>query len=71
MRPPLPPFTSVADAEKKVQMAEDAWNTRDPEKVSLAYTEDRNGPECAGYDDMRFRCTFFAWQTNLFSKLMA
>jgi len=42
VRPPLPPYNSVADAVKKVQMAEDAWNTRDPEKVSLAYTEDRN-----------------------------
>eukprot|EP00931_Biecheleriopsis_adriatica_P109184 TRINITY_DN83441_c0_g1_i1.p1 TRINITY_DN83441_c0_g1~~TRINITY_DN83441_c0_g1_i1.p1 ORF type:complete len:225 (+),score=46.04 TRINITY_DN83441_c0_g1_i1:67-675(+) len=38
-RPPLPPF-SHADATLKVRMAEDAWNTRDPAKVSLAYTED-------------------------------
>ncbi len=38
-RPPLPPFTAEA-AARKVQAAEDAWNTRDPEKVSLAYTED-------------------------------
>jgi nuclear transport factor 2 (NTF2) superfamily protein len=38
-RPPLPPFTR-ATAAKKVQAAEDAWNTRDPEKVSLAYTSD-------------------------------
>ena len=38
-RPPLPPFTRET-ALKKVQAAEDAWNTRDPEKVSLAYTED-------------------------------
>jgi hypothetical protein len=38
-RPPLPPF-SREDALKKVQAAEDAWNTRDPEKVSLAYTVD-------------------------------
>lgn len=37
-RPPLPPFTSVEDAVKKVRMAEDAWNSRDPERVSLAYT---------------------------------
>jgi nuclear transport factor 2 (NTF2) superfamily protein len=34
-----PPFTE-ASAAAKVQAAEDAWNTRDPEKVSLAYTED-------------------------------
>ena len=38
-RPPLPPFTAETAAQK-VQAAEDAWNTRDPEKVSLAYTED-------------------------------
>lgn len=39
-RPPLPPFTTVEDAERKVRMAEDAWNLRDPERVSLAYTAD-------------------------------
>ena len=38
-RPPLPPFT-LATARQKVQAAEDGWNTRDPEKVSLAYSED-------------------------------
>ncbi|MCH6161328.1 nuclear transport factor 2 family protein [Streptomyces marispadix] len=38
-RPPLPPFTKET-ARQKVQAAEDAWNTRDPHKVSLAYTED-------------------------------
>lgn len=38
-RPPLPPFT-FESAKAKVQAAEDAWNTRDPEKVSLAYTPD-------------------------------
>ncbi|WP_329396323.1 nuclear transport factor 2 family protein [Streptomyces melanogenes] len=38
-RPPLPPF-DLHTARQKVQAAEDAWNTRDPEKVSLAYTED-------------------------------
>ena len=38
-RPPLPPFTR-ATAALKVQAAEDAWNSRDPERVSLAYTED-------------------------------
>jgi uncharacterized protein len=39
-RPPLPPFTSIEDAAKKVRLAEDAWNSRDPERVSLAYTQD-------------------------------
>ena len=38
-RPPVPPFTQAA-AIKKVRMAEDAWNGRDPERVALAYTED-------------------------------
>jgi uncharacterized protein len=38
-RPPLPPFTAET-ARAKVQGAEDAWNTRDPERVALAYTED-------------------------------
>ena len=36
-RPPFPPFT-LETAQQKVQAAEDAWNTRDPERVSLAYT---------------------------------
>jgi nuclear transport factor 2 (NTF2) superfamily protein len=38
-RPPLPPFT-LETATRKVQAAEDAWNTRDPVRVSLAYTSD-------------------------------
>jgi hypothetical protein len=46
-RPPLPPFARET-AIQKVRVAEDAWNSRDPEKVSLAYTLDsrwRNRPE--------------------------
>ena len=38
-RPPLPPFTRET-AIQKVRLAEDAWNSRDPEKVALAYTVD-------------------------------
>ncbi|HEX6996917.1 MAG TPA: nuclear transport factor 2 family protein [Gammaproteobacteria bacterium] len=38
-RPPLPPFTEET-ARQKVKAAEDAWNSRDPERVALAYTED-------------------------------
>jgi nuclear transport factor 2 (NTF2) superfamily protein len=38
-RPPFPPFNAES-AALKVRMAEDAWNTRDPERVSLAYTQD-------------------------------
>lgn len=38
-RPPLPPFTDVSAAEK-ARLAEDAWNSRDPARVALAYTPD-------------------------------
>jgi nuclear transport factor 2 (NTF2) superfamily protein len=38
-RPPLPPFTAET-AKQKIQAAEDAWNSKDPERVSLAYTID-------------------------------
>jgi uncharacterized protein len=38
-RPPLPPFT-LETAIQKVRLAEDGWNSRDPERVALAYTED-------------------------------
>ena len=38
-RPPLPPFTEET-ARQKIQMAEDAWNSKDPVRVSKAYTED-------------------------------
>ncbi len=39
IRPPLPPFTRET-AIQKVRAAEDGWNTRDPQRVSLAYTRD-------------------------------
>ena len=38
-RSPFPPFT-IETARQKVRMAEDAWNSRDPQRVSLAYTQD-------------------------------
>src|SRR5690606_13161724 len=38
MKPPVPPFTEET-ARQKVQAAEDAWNSRDPARVALAYTE--------------------------------
>ena len=54
-KPPFPPFTCET-AIAKVRMAEDAWNTRDPGRVSLAYTPDsrwRNRTEFpAGRDDI-------------------
>jgi nuclear transport factor 2 (NTF2) superfamily protein len=39
LRPPLPPFTRETAAQK-VRMAEDGWNSRDPQRVALAYTPD-------------------------------
>lgn len=55
-RPPFPPFNAESAAQK-VRMAEDAWNTRDPERVSLAYTTDsvwRNRSEfISGRDEIR------------------
>ncbi|MBD2256687.1 nuclear transport factor 2 family protein [Pseudanabaena sp. FACHB-2040] len=55
-KPPLPPFT-LETAKAKIQAAEDAWNSRDPEKVSLAYTPDsvwRNRSEFfSGRDNIR------------------
>ncbi len=55
-KPPMPPFTPET-AKTKVQAAEDAWNTRDPDKVALAYTEDsvwRNRAEIfSGRDTIR------------------
>jgi hypothetical protein len=56
MKYPLPPFT-METALQKVQLAEDAWNTRDPEKVCLAYTIDtewRNRTEfITGRDEVK------------------
>jgi nuclear transport factor 2 (NTF2) superfamily protein len=48
LRPPLPPFNEET-ARIKIQAAEDAWNSRDPERVALAYTEDT---------EWRNRCEF-------------
>ena len=54
-RPPLPPFTAES-AARKVRLAEDAWNTRDPGRVALAYTPDsvwRNRAEFLhGHDEV-------------------
>ena len=54
-RPPLPPFTAET-AARKARAAEDAWNTREPERVALAYTADsvwRNRAEfLKGRDDI-------------------
>lgn len=55
-KPPLPPFT-LETAIQKARFAEDAWNSRDPQRVALAYSEDtrwRNRAEfVAGRDEVR------------------
>ncbi|SMF34137.1 hypothetical protein SAMN02745866_02165 [Alteromonadaceae bacterium Bs31] len=66
-RPPLPPFTKET-ALAKVQAAEDAWNTRDPDKVALAYTVDtqwRNrSTMLAGREEIK-QFLIEKWQTEL------
>lgn len=70
-RYPLPPFT-LETAQKKVQAAEDAWNTKDPDKVSLAYTVDtvwRNRTEfISGRKEVKEFLTL-KWQKELDYKL--
>jgi len=65
-RPPLPPFTQQTAAQK-VRMAEDGWNSRNPEKVSLAYTADsvwRNRSEfLSGREEIR-QFLEKKWQTE-------
>ncbi|MBV9249421.1 MAG: nuclear transport factor 2 family protein [Acetobacteraceae bacterium] len=58
-RPPLPPF-ALETAIQKVRMAEDAWNTRDPERVAQAYTEDSR---------WRNRAEFFQGQASIIAFL--
>ena len=43
-QPPLPPF-SRETAIQKVRMAEDGWNSRDPQRIALAYTVDSRRPD--------------------------
>jgi hypothetical protein len=47
-RPPLPPFETEEAALKKVKLAEQGWNTRNPGKVALAYTPGEDRP-CTCY----------------------
>lgn len=70
-RPPLPPFTHET-ALQKVKMAEAAWNTRDPEKVSLAYTPDtewRNRSEFLHGREEVVRFLTSKWKKELGYKL--
>lgn len=71
-RPPLPPFT-LETAIRKVRMAEDAWNTRDPEQVSLAYTVDsrwRNRSEFLSGREAIVRFLRTKWEKELDYRLI-
>lgn len=66
-RPPLPPFTEET-ARQKVQAAEDAWNTRDPQRVALAYSPDsvwRNRDEFVTGRDAIARFLTGKWEREL------
>jgi nuclear transport factor 2 (NTF2) superfamily protein len=71
-RPPLPPFTKETAAQK-ARMAEDAWNSRDPERVSLAYTEDSRWRNRAEFFEGRAAIVAFLtrkWQKELDYRLI-
>jgi len=66
-KPPLPPFTRET-AIAKVQAAEDAWNTQNPEKISLAYSENTQWRNRSEFLSGRNEVTRFLkrkWQTEL------
>lgn len=66
-KPPLPPFTEES-ALKKVQAAEDAWNSRDPQRVALAYTPDsewRNRDQFFSGREMIVKFLHEKWQKEL------
>lgn len=70
-KPPLPPFT-FETATQKVQLAEDAWNSKDPERVSLAYTIDSEWRNRSQFINGRTEIVQFLttkWQKELDYKL--
>src|SRR5919202_6905411 len=72
VRPPVPPFTEET-ARQKVQAAEDAWNSRDPERVALAYTVDsgwRNRDEFFTGRDAIVEFLTRKWQRELDYRLI-
>lgn len=72
VRPPLPPFTRET-AAAKVRAAEDGWNTRDPQRVSLAYTPDsawRNRAEFVNGRDEIVAFLTRKWQKELDYRLI-
>lgn len=71
-RPPLPPFTP-SSAIEKVSLAEDGWNSRDPEKVSLAYSLDTQWRNRAEFIHSREEARAFLsrkWQKELDYRLI-
>ncbi|NUQ31156.1 MAG: nuclear transport factor 2 family protein [Acidobacteriaceae bacterium] len=67
-----PPFTDPEQAARKVQLAEDLWNTRDPERVAAAYTENTHWRNRAEFLDGRQAVTEFLrrkWNRELDYKL--
>lgn len=71
-RPPLPPF-SIETARIKARLAEDAWNSRDPERVSLAYTVDSKWRNRAEFPVGRDQIVAFLtrkWQRELDYRLI-
>lgn len=72
VRPPLPPFTRASAAEK-VRLAEDGWNSRDPEKVVLAYSLDPQWRNRAEFVSGREACKAFfvrKWNRELEYRLI-
>lgn len=70
-KPPFPPFTE-ATAKQKIQAAEDAWNSKNPEKVSLAYTPDTEWRNRTEFINGRGAVRQFLtrkWETELDYKL--
>ena len=71
-RPPLPPFTRDT-ATQKVRLAEDGWNSRDPEKVALAYTPDSRWRNRAEFANGRHEIVAFLtrkWRRELDYRLI-
>jgi nuclear transport factor 2 (NTF2) superfamily protein len=71
-RPPLPPFDAQT-AVQKVRLAEDAWNTRDPQRVALAYTVDsvwRNRSEFFSGRDAIIQFLIRKWNKELDYRLI-
>lgn len=72
-RPPLPPFTTAPEAKRKVRLAEDAWNTQDPQRVALAYTPDSRWRNRAEFLEGREAITAFLirkWNRELDYRLI-